>query len=214
MIGTIRQIWRKLTGYGKLKMDTVDAPGYQGEHTGRGKLGGCSCFYRESGPTIVLPVDVVVVTDSVDYDAIYQARRAMESVLAFWLDSFGIAVLPHVVGWGEGTYGEPRHLHYYAVRGRTPSLYVYSDLARVGADYLGEAYIQDGYATVTGDGQSDEGLMLIINHELYHLVARDPNHYSSTFVSTRINPDHTAYLQEQRETVRAGAAKLGGVNVH
>ena len=40
MKALIRQIWRYLSGHGKLKMDSVDAPGYQGEHTGREKLNG------------------------------------------------------------------------------------------------------------------------------------------------------------------------------
>ena len=241
MKALIGQIWRFLK-QGRirgphLKIDRVDAPGYKGEYTGREKL----IVHRDDCPwigpdvpgiirlclcgaiarnraarenlTIILPVDVVVVTAGVDYDAIYQARRAMESVKEFWMDSFGIAVLPNVRGRNHGgTDSSARFEHYYESCGASPGLYVYPQ-DRVGKDslFLGEAFIIDGYATVAGQSQSDEGLLLIFNHEMYHLVARDAGHYPETFVSTRINPDNTAFNAAQRIVLRLGAAKLAGI---
>lgn len=171
-------------------------------------------------PIIPLHVDVYVVTDGVDYDAVYQARRAMDIVADFWREKLGIAVLAHVSGWVAQesiNTSEFRDIHVYGTRGQTPSLYVFPGLPRVGLNHLGEAFTQDGYATIAGQMQSDQGQALIDSHELGHLVSGSTAHEEGTFISVRINPDsnspdNNSVGRLQRILLRRGAMTLAGTS--
>ena len=93
--------------------------------------------------------------------------------------------------------------HYWRLGGHTPTVFVFSDLGRVGDNHLGEAFVDEGMAVAAGsvllpggDSQLDE----VITHEISHIGGL--SHEEGTFMSATLELHNRRVTPAQRQALR------------
>ena len=168
---------------------------------------------------IKLPVDVVVVAP--DYGNMNRLPIVLDMIEAskkWWLEKFEINLLvslrgvqAHWVPLGSDYPLNLRKLHHWAGSGRPLTVYIFSDLERVGDGYLGEAFIPHGIVAMGvslqpgGDSWLDE----VFDHEVSHLLGL--GHEDDTFMAAILELHNRVVTPGQRKTVRAAARQLGSL---
>ena len=169
--------------------------------------------------TIKLPVDVVLV--ALDYGNVNRLPiifDMVETSKKWWAEQFNInlqvslrGVQSDVLALGSSYSIDLRRLHHWQGGGRPLTVYVWSDLERVGDGYLGEAFLDHGIVAMAGTAQpgGDSWLDEVFDHELAHLLGLQ--HEADTFLAAVLELHNRVVTAEQRRLVRAAAYLLGGI---
>ena len=169
-----------------------------------------------------LPVDVVLVAP--DYGNMSRLPIILDAIEAskkWWLEQFGIALVVSLRGvqtdllplGSKGYSFHLRRLHHWEGGGRSLTVYVWSDLDRVGDDYLGEAFIDQGIVAMAGTSQpgGDSWLDEVFDHEVAGHLLMGPEHVENTFLSATLELHNRVVTKEQKALIRAAAYRFGSL---
>ena len=194
------------------------APGFPGI-TGRVGPPGPPGVLDLDSLTIKLPVAVVVI--ALDYGNMSRLPIILDMIEAsrkWWLEQFGIALQVSLRGiesdfipLGSSYPLNLRTLHHWQGGGRPLTVYVWSDLSRVGDGYLGEAFIPYGIVAMAGTAQpgGDSWLDEVLTHELSHLLGL--GHEDGTFMAAVLELHNRVVTAAQKAQVRAAAYRFGSL---
>ena len=164
-------------------------------------------------PYIKVPLNVVVIVQSLSYQMIERVEQSLEESVAWWKLQ-GIVWQPTVRGWIENMdvtavdLGDKlRELHRWKLGLPEVTLFVFpqADNIRIGTDF-GWSWTDNGIAAVAG-GQPAL-LNEIMDHELGHLMI-GPKRENSTFIRENLQVLERRVTTVQRTVMLRNAERLG-----
>jgi hypothetical protein len=164
-------------------------------------------------PYIKVPLNVVVIVQSLSYQMIQRVEESLEESVAWWKLQ-GIVWHPTVRGWigkmdvtADDLGGKLRNLHRWELGLPEVTLFVFPQADNIGTGTdLGWSWTENGIAAVAG-GQT-ELLNEIMDHELGHLMI-GPKHENATFMRENLQVIDRRVTTIQRTVMLRNAARLG-----
>ena len=164
-------------------------------------------------PYIKVPLNVVVIVQSLSYQMIEKVEQSLEESVVWWKLQ-GIVWQPIVRGWIENMdvtaadLGDKlRELHRWKLGLPEVTLFVFPLVDNIGTGSdLGWSWTDNGIAAVAG-GQT-ELLNEIMDHELGHLMI-GPQHENTTFMRENLQEVDRRVTTIQRTVMLRNAARLG-----